>query len=41
MKRQNAERIEEVKKKEKMDKITVLATADVAMSRLILEREEA
>jgi len=37
--RQNKERIEEVRKKERIDKITEQATQDVAMSKLILERE--
>ena len=39
--RQNKERIEEVRKKERIDKITEQATQDVAMSKLILEREQA
>jgi hypothetical protein len=39
MKRQHAERIEEVKKKEKMEKIAEQAAQDVAMGKLILERE--
>ena len=41
MRKQNAERIEELKKKEKMDKLIEGATADVAMRNLILEKEAA
>ena len=41
MRKQNAERIEELKKKDKMDKLIEGATADVAMRNLILEKEAA
>jgi hypothetical protein len=41
MRKKNAERIEELKKKEKMDKLIEGATADVAMRNLILEKETA
>jgi|LauGreDrversion4_2_1035121.scaffolds.fasta_scaffold150763_3 hypothetical protein len=41
LRKQNAERIEELKKKEKMEKLIEGATADVAMRNLILEKEAA
>jgi hypothetical protein len=41
MRKQNAERIEELKKKEKMEKLIEGASADVAMRNLILEKEAA
>ena len=41
MRKQNAERIEELKKKEKMEKLIEGPSADVAMRNLILEKEAA
>lgn len=41
MRKQNASRIEELKKKEKMEKLIEGASADVAMRNLILEKEQA
>jgi len=41
MRKLNAERIEELKKKEKIEKLIEGASADVAMRNLILEKEAA
>jgi len=41
MRKQNSERIEELKRKEKMEKMIEGASADVAMRNLILEKETA
>lgn len=41
IRKQNAERIEEIQKKEKMEKLIDSSTIDVAMRNLILQKEAA